>query len=287
MSRRGVVIDRRVENARRLHAYVLGEAGTELTADRDALEAAGRQAADAEQEAVTAAAAAFQGSAGRLLGVGATVYQRLSQRWVGPVGWMLVLWTRLMTLGSGIASLFRIGRPAKHLLEAATAASRGSAGAPAGDTADTRAPARLDAALRGYRLALLRGWPQAAESMVRGRFDPAVRGADTAAATADRFAGKLCALWEQAVEEEIERVGRRLGGGGLQTLVNAPVVVVLGYVGWLTVGRFFSAQYLAGDFFVHALWVIAIVLLLSFFFLQVVIRLAAGSERIASGPSRA
>ncbi len=280
MSRRGFIIDRRVENARRLHAFVTGEARAELAADRDALEAAGRLAEESEKEAVIAAAAAFQGSAGRLMsGVGAAVYQGLSQRWVGPVGWMLVLWTRLMTIGSGIASLFRLGRPAKQPI--GVAAPRGSGGPSAGGNADTRSPERLDAAVRGYRLAMMRSWPQAAEALVRGRFDPAVRGADIAADTADRFAGRLCSMWEQAVEEEVERMGRRLGGSGLQTVINAPVVVVLGYVGWLTVGRFFSAHYLAGDFFVHALWVIAIVLLLSFFFLQIVIRLAAGTERIS------
>jgi hypothetical protein len=116
--------------------------------------------------------------------------------------------------------------------------------------------------------------------MVRGRFDPAVRRVDAAGAAADRLADRLNSLWEQAVEEEIERAGRHLGGFALQVLINAPAVGVLGYVGWLTVERFFRAQYLAGDFFVHALWVIAIVLLLSFFCLQVVIRLAAGTERI-------
>jgi GTPase SAR1 family protein len=276
MSRRGFVVDRRVENARRLHAFVLEEAGRELAADREALEAAGRQAAESEKEAVAAAAAAFQDSEARLMfGVGVSVYQMLSQRWVGPVGWMLALWTRLMTLGSGVAALFRFGRPARHLLGAA--AGRGATG---GNDLDTRSPERLDAALRGYRLALLRTWPQAAELMVRGRFDASVRRVDAAGAAADRLAGRLNSLWEQAVEEEIERAGRRLGGFVLQALVNAPAVGVLGYVGWLTVERFLKERYLTGDFFVHALWVIAIVLLLSFFFLQVVIRLAAGTERI-------
>jgi hypothetical protein len=46
------------------------------------------------------------------------------------------------------------------------------------------------------------------------------------------------------------------------------------------VKTFFSANYLGGDYFLHAFWVIAIALLLSFFALQVLIRLTASSERI-------
>jgi hypothetical protein len=39
-------------------------------------------------------------------------------------------------------------------------------------------------------------------------------------------------------------------------------------------------SYLAFDFFLHALWTIGIVLLLSFFLFQVCVRLGAGPERI-------
>jgi len=50
-------------------------------------------------------------------------------------------------------------------------------------------------------------------------------------------------------------------------------------VGWTTVQRFFAGDYLPGDYFTHAFWVVAITLLLSFFALQLVVRLA-GSERV-------
>jgi hypothetical protein len=56
---------------------------------------------------------------------------------------------------------------------------------------------------------------------------------------------------------------------------------VLGYAGWLTVIDFFSDHILPGDFFLHAFWTIMLVLLLSFFLLQGLIRLAVGRERLA------
>jgi hypothetical protein len=47
----------------------------------------------------------------------------------------------------------------------------------------------------------------------------------------------------------------------------------------VVVVRFFRGDYLPGDFFVHAFWVTAITLILSFFALQLIIRLS-GTERV-------
>jgi len=121
-----------------------------------------------------------------------------------------------------------------------------------------------------------------AEQLVRGRFDATVRSLDTPVASADRLEEQLASLWDRAVEQEVDAMARRLGRAWLQALMNAPVLAVLGYVGWATVQTFFSAEYLSGDYFLHAFWVIAIALLLSFFALQVIVRLTASPERITA-----
>ncbi len=268
-----LVIDRRVDNARQLHAVVLGEAGRELAADREALTAARQTLARIQGDAMTAAASAARdrGSPGGG-GLGAAVYHRLCMRWVGPVGWMLAAWTRLVAIGSGIAGVLRLGRP----LAAASLIRRSGLGAkpaPAGG---------IVTALRRYRLELVAGWPDVAEQLVRGRFDATVRSLDTPVASADRLEEQLASLWDRAVEQEVDAMARRLGRAWLQALMNAPVLAVLGYVGWATVQTFFSAEYLSGDYFLHAFWVIAIALLLSFFALQVIVRLTASPERITA-----
>jgi hypothetical protein len=56
--------------------------------------------------------------------------------------------------------------------------------------------------------------------------------------------------------------------------------LILGYTGWLTVRGFLSGNYLTGGFFLHAFWVIVIVMVLSFFLLQICIRLFASARRI-------
>jgi pilus assembly protein TadC len=78
----------------------------------------------------------------------------------------------------------------------------------------------------------------------------------------------------------LAKAGRRLSGGLLQLVFNLPVLGVLGYAAWLTAVNFFSGSILSSNFFLHAFWTIVLVLFLSFFLLQAVIRLAAGKERL-------
>ena len=204
--------------------------------------------------------------------MGAEVYQQLAQRWVGPVGWVLALWARLLSFGSGIGSVLRL-RPLRSPGRQAPAERRSPARENGGGS--------LAAAIGGFRLALLRRWPDAAESLVRGRFDPAVRAAETAEACVEAFSAPLTARWGQAVEAEISQIPAALGGFWLQTLLNAPAIGLIGYVGWVAVGSFFRGEYLGGAFFVHAFWLILIVLALGFFLLQVLIRLRLNPGRIA------
>ncbi|WP_419661230.1 hypothetical protein [Desulfosarcina variabilis] len=114
--------------------------------------------------------AAFEGEGRRVApGINVRLYQHLAQRWLGPVGWLVAVWTRILVFGTGIASLL---------------------------------------------------------------------------------------------------------------VFNLPVLAILGYAGWLTAVNFFSGTILSGDFFLHAFWTIILVLLLSFFLLQGVIRLSAGKDRL-------
>jgi hypothetical protein len=80
----------------------------------------------------------------------------------------------------------------------------------------------------------------------------------------------------------MERVVRGLSGMLLQIVFNLPALAILGYTGWITVQRFLIGSYLSVDFFLHALWTIGIVLLLSFFLFQICVRLAASPERVTA-----
>jgi hypothetical protein len=128
----------------------------------------------------------------------------------------------------------------------------------------------------------LSNWPDIAESLIGGGFNSSVRRGDEALGALNSFGEKLAGIWGNCLENEMERISRRLSGMPLQILFNLPVLAVLGYTGWITVERFLMGSYLAFDFFVHALWTIGIVLLLSFFLFQICVRLSASPERVTT-----
>ncbi|MEJ2039859.1 MAG: hypothetical protein P8X55_13150 [Desulfosarcinaceae bacterium] len=137
---------------------------------------------------------------------------------------------------------------------------------------------RVDQAVQAYRKAWLTRWPDVAEKLVKAGFDGQVRalaGEDSAGVARD-----LENLWSQALETEIQRSAAALSHLLIQALFNLPSLALLGYVGWITAVHFFQGSYLSTDFFLHALLTLAIVLLLSFFLLQAIVRLAVGGDRI-------
>jgi energy-coupling factor transporter ATP-binding protein EcfA2 len=278
----GYVVDRRLENARTLRDYVFTETSREISKDIAALETAEQQLRNAEKHALVDAISAMKGDDSRqLVGMNVMVYQKLSQMWLGPVGWMIAIWARLLIFGSGIVSMFRFGRPFQQVLGMISAFRHFKDSKSAME--EPHKTERVDAGLRNYRLVTMQRWPDIAESLVKGRFNAAVRDIEDALAGSELFSEKLSAIWSEALGTEIERVTRRLSGLTLQLLFNAPGVGILGYAGWLTLRGFFNGSYLSADFFLHAFFVIGIVLLLSFFLLQICIRLTANAGRITAG----
>jgi hypothetical protein len=125
-------------------------------------------------------------------------------------------------------------------------------------------------------------WPDIAESLIGGGFDGAVRRVEDALPAGEILSEKLAGIWSGTLESEIERVSSMLSGILLQIVFNLPAFGILGYSGWITVKGFLWGEYLAGAFFLHALWSIGIILLLCFFIFQACVRLAAGPERVTT-----
>jgi len=279
INRAGYVVDRRLENARSLRDFVFDEVQREISGHRRFLAAAAEQFRDAEKKSYLDAVSAMKkDDSQQLLGVSLMVYQKLAQRWIGPIGWMTAIWARLLLFGAGIAALFRFGRPISQIIGLISAWRHYKDSKSA--MADTSSEERIGAGLRTYRLATMSNWPDIAESLVGGGFDSTVRRVDIARSDDNTFSEKFAGLWNHVLESEMERIARRLSGLLLQILLNLPVLAILGYTGWITVQRFLMGSYLAFDFFVHALWTVGIVMLLSFFLLQVCVRLAASPERV-------
>ncbi len=275
----GYSVDRRLDNARNLRQYLQESVRGAAQMEQAHLEAAIRDMAAAKNEAMRQALSAFQDHDASLsAGINVRLYQHLAQRWLGPVGWLLALWTRILVLGTGIAALLRFGNPVRQLLGAVSAVRHFAESKKDVDAADRGTGTAT--ALHRYDSAIARTWPDIAENLIKGRFSTSVRDIQRAPGHGDAIGQQLSHIWNNALEEELARAGRKLSGGLLQLIFNLPVLAILSYAGWLTVVAFFGGAILGSDFFLHAFWAVVLVLFLCFFLLQGVVRLAAGKHRL-------
>ncbi len=275
----GHIVDRRLENARSLREFVLAEIRLQIERDAEALVSAMKRIREAEASAADSAVDTLRSDdPRRMLGVNVLLYQKLAQRWLGPVGWIIAIWARVLTFGAGVAAMFRFGRPITQVLGV------GRSGRPSGDSGSPASEAekgeRVDTALRDYRKALLHEWPEISEALIRSRFEKSVRRIEEALPDREALGDELTTLWNEALEDALERAARKLSGLGLQFLFNLPVLALIAYVGWMTTESFLREAYFTGDFFLHAFLTMGLILFLCFFLYQIIVRAAAGTERL-------
>ena len=279
MNQASYVIDRRVENAKHLRDFVFSELDTEIQKRLPDLVTARAQMDEAEKKALLDTITALKDDDSRqFVGIHIMVYQKLCQLWVGPMGWMIATWTRILIFGTGMLTMFRFGQPLRQALGVFSALRHFKDSKSALDS--HKQASHIEGALRTYRLATLKYWPDIAESLIRGGFDNGVRKVDEANSGGDLFSEQLTDFWIESMQSEISRVSRRISGFFIQFIFNLPGVGILGYTGWITIKSFLAGSYLSGDFFLHALGAIIIIFLLSFFLLQTGIRMTAGADRL-------
>jgi len=275
----GRAVDRRIKNAETLRGYLKSEITAQTEKDRQAVVEAAAALENTEKQALAHAVAALRQSDDRqAIGVNVLVYQRLAQQWLGPVGWLVAVWARILVYGTGIAALLRFGSPLRQVwgMVSTLRHARDSREAVAESTREER----VTGALRAFRNTVAHQWPDIAERLVAARFDPSVRRTALLVPDDERLNQELSALWSDALHLAIDGASKRLSGMFLQLLFNLPVIAVLAYAGWLTARDFLSGNYLGTEFFLHAFITVAVVLFLSFFLLQAIIRMAAGAGRL-------
>ncbi len=275
----GYSIDRRIENAQSLRDYIFEEAGLEIRKDSKTLKETKQHIQEAEKNALNAALSAFKkGDSKRMLGINVLIYQKLAHRWLGPVGWLIAMWARILIFGTGIVAMFRFGNPVRQLAGMVSSLFHFKESKAA--TVEAERSDWIDTAMRDFRLSVLQDWPNIAESLINARFDTRVRKMEHVLSDNTTLNQDLNSLWSDALDHTMETASQNLSGLILQFLFNLPVIGILGHVGWITARDYFTGQYLSSDFFLHAFLTIAITLFLSFFVFQGCVRLAAGPERI-------
>ncbi|UCF93016.1 MAG: 50S ribosome-binding GTPase [Desulfobacterales bacterium] len=273
------VADRRIENARSLRDFVFNEFHLTIREVQAPLDSAAERITTAERQALLDAVSAMRHNETRqFFAVDVVLYQKLAQRWLGPVGWMIAIWARLLIFGTGLLGMLRLGHPLSQILGMISALRHFKDAKSAID--ESQKNQQVDAAFAKYRLAIRQSWPDIAEMLVKAGFDGAVRKVEEPLSAGGIISDRLASLWAATLDNEIERMAGRLSGAILQLLFNIPGISIMGYTGWLTLTTFFRGHYLSADFFLHAFLALSIVLLLSFFILQGWVRWAAGADRI-------
>jgi len=276
-NRAGFGPDRRLANSRQIKTYLFEQVDRAVARDRAALEQAAERITVVEQEALRQAVTSLRREDLRMvLGVNARLYQSLAQRWMGPVGWLVAIWSRIILFGTGLAALIRFGNPLRQIWGLISSWRHYRESSAAIGSLDDQT--RIDQALQTFQKVWWTHWPDIAELLIQGRFDPEVRRVNV---DQDKAVGDLVrGLWRDSLDTEIERSAASLSHFLLQILFNLPSLALLAYIGWLTASHFWAGTYLGTDFFLHALLTLAAVLLLSFFIYQLCLRLAVSRDRI-------
>lgn len=275
----GAIADRRLKNVQELRNFAQSEVQEAIEQCRAPLVAASERMRDVEKTALKEAFETLKNEGtGQVLGVNVLLYQKLAQQWFGPVGWLIAIWARILIFGTGLMALFRFGNPVRqimgiisslrHFKEAEVSIAAGEKGE------------QLGAAMRKYRVAVLKEWHEIADMLVQGGFEESVRQPDTGMSDQHELNEALSTVWQESLGLTIEKTGRQFSAMWLQILFNIPTIGILAHIAWLTVKHYFAQDYLASDFFMHAFLTAGIVMFLSFFLFQACLRIVAGPERI-------
>ncbi len=275
----GFSVDTRLANVRQLRDFIAEQVKTDAAKGSAALESALKKIRAGETHALKTALSRMKNDeASGFLAVNVKLYQNLAQRWIGPVGWLIALWAKLYVFGTGVLSLLRFGNPIRQVFGAVSAI--GKYGESKTDMDNLAKGKGVDPALTEYANAVMKDWPDIAEILVKTGFNASVRTIEDAMPDQGHMSGQMLSFWSRALENAVDEAGRKLSGLFLQLVFNLPVLAVLGYTGWLTGSNFFTGSILSSDFFLHAFWTIILVLFLSFFIFQGIVRLAAGREKL-------
>jgi GTPase SAR1 family protein len=275
----GYVADRRLDNVMQLRDFMISEVTGEIEKDRTLLTEAAARMKVVEASALNKAFSRMKHDAtGQVLGINVLLYQKIAQRWVGPVGWMIAIWARILIFGTGMMAIFRFGNPIRQLLGIFSSLRHFKDAKAA--ISETESNEQVGPAFQTYRVEMLKNWQEISELLIQGRFGKEIRNPKQIIADTRELNSVLLTVWRETLDTTIDKTSRNFSHLLLQIVFNLPTVALLAHVAWQTAGHYFSADYLSSDFFMHAFLTIAVVLALSFFLFQAILRMGAGPDRM-------
>ncbi len=279
LARPEAVINIRLENARHLHSYLMEALRNQVAKDLPWLQKALESVAKLETTALEHSLQALETDSETLTqGTGIRLYQLLARGWMGPVGWILALWSRLLIFGAGAISILRPGRPLSQAAGLVSALRHRSASkAKLSRLSDAGA---ATAAAQAFQMTVLQNWPHTADLLCKAHFDHKVRDPQSTMSAAIELADTISETWAVALDKKLQKAAGRLQNGLLQLILNLPALAALVYAGWLTLKNFFRGSYLPADFFIHFLAAEIILVLAGFFIVQLAVQFTVRKGRL-------
>ena len=281
MDKAGYVVDQRVNHAKQVCDHLVGKVTQEARKDEKNLTVALTEIREEEKIAIQKVLATLKESDSKqFLGANVLLYQKLAQRWVGPLGWLVAIWARLLLFGAGAAAVFRFGQPIRQIWGVFSSLKQ---------TRESRQAVteygdghHITVSMDQYQLSLIGAWPTIAQMLAKARFNGDLSQIESVLPNIEALKETLSQQWNGARSGTIDTAARRLSHGLLQLFFNIPTLAILGYTAWLTLQAFYQGNYFSLNFFLHAFLAIGIVLFFSFFIFQALVRMTAGGDRIIS-----
>lgn len=268
-------VDARLERADHLLELIRESVGQALSGPEEGLIKVKKDILSLEQKAVIEARSAMKEIGPEMLsGIQALFYQKLTDRWWGPVGWLVALWTRFLMAGAGLLATMRMGNPVLQLWGLITSLLRYQQTRHTVEEASSGG--NMGAVLLKYRLTIQQAWPDLAGRLIALGFSHEVRRSSLVLRDEKELQQTLVSSWKNTLEEEMDRRVTNLSSFFLQLIFNLPTLAVMGLFAYQCVKSFLFQQTPASTYFLHAGISILMVALLSFFLLQILVRFVGG-----------
>ncbi len=234
-------------------------------------------ALESKAHAVAAEAWRDAGTDG-LIGIQAMFYQKLANRWWGPIGWLIALWARFLMTGTGMVAALRIGNPILQLWGVLSSFVRFRKSKEA--VANAASGGDVEPIADHYRLILQQNWPDIAEKLIQLGFSPSIRKSSMILPQDNPLGERLSVSWKTTLEEVMQRRTTAISGFLLQLIFNLPTLVLMGLFAYQSVTSFLLQKTLLSGYFLHATISIVLVWILSFVLLQIIIRFVGGKNMV-------
>ncbi|MEW6184867.1 MAG: GTPase [Thermodesulfobacteriota bacterium] len=275
LNRSDHAVDIRLEQADHLLGLVRKSVGQSLSEIGEGLVRVKKDLSGLEQKAVQEARSAMKDiGPGMTSGIQALFYQKLTERWWGPVGWLVALWTRFLMAGAGMLTTIRSGNPVLQLWGLVSSLARFQK--TRRTVEEAAAGGDMSSVLLKYRLTIQQAWPDLAGRLMDLGFNHEVRRNALVLRDENELQQTLVSSWKNTLEEEMNRRIGKISSFILQLLFNLPTLVVLGLFTYQSVGGFLRQEIHSSAYFLHAAVSILLVALLSFFLLQILVRFVGG-----------